>query len=123
MPNNLEAALNPKSVAIVGASDNPHKVGGRPILFMKKYGYKGRIFPINPTRAEVQGYTAYPDLASLPGVPVFGSDNQALRALKQLAAHAEMMRLGMDPARAKPGVTILTADGEERANDTGKPKP
>jgi acetate---CoA ligase (ADP-forming) len=69
MPNNLDAALNPKSVAIVGASDNPHKVGGRPILFMKKYGYKGRIFPINPARAEVQGYRAYPDLASLPEVP------------------------------------------------------
>jgi len=69
MPNNLEAALNPKSVAIVGASDNPHKVGGRPILFMKKYGFKGRIFPINPARAEVQGYKAYPDLASLPEVP------------------------------------------------------
>jgi predicted CoA-binding protein len=103
MPNNLEAALNPKSVAIVGASDNPHKVGGRPILFMKKYGYKGKIFPINPARAEVQGYTAYPDLASLPEVPVFGSDIQALRALKQLAAHAEMMRLGREPARAKPG--------------------
>ena len=69
MSDNLQAALNPKSIAVVGASDNPHKVGGRPILFMKKYGYKGRIFPINPARAEVQGYKAYPDLASLPEVP------------------------------------------------------
>jgi acetate---CoA ligase (ADP-forming) len=69
MPNNLEAALNPKSVAIIGASDNPHKVGGRPILYMGRYGYKGKIFPINPARAEVQGHKAYPDLASLPEVP------------------------------------------------------
>jgi acyl-CoA synthetase (NDP forming) len=69
MSDNLQAALNPKSIAVVGASDNPHKVGGRPILFMKKYGYTGRIFPINPARAEVQGYKAYPDLASLPEVP------------------------------------------------------
>jgi acyl-CoA synthetase (NDP forming) len=69
MPNNLEAALNPRSVAIVGASDNPHKVGGRPILYMGRYGYKGRIFPINPSRAEVQGHKAYPDLVSLPEVP------------------------------------------------------
>jgi acyl-CoA synthetase (NDP forming) len=68
MSDNLEAALNPKSIAIVGASDNPHKVGGRPILFMKKYGYQGRIFPINPARAEVQGYKAYPDLPSPPEV-------------------------------------------------------
>lgn len=69
MPNNLEAALNPKSVAVVGASDNPHKIGGRPILFMGRYGYKGKIFPINPARAEVQGHKAYPDLASLSEVP------------------------------------------------------
>ena len=69
MSDNLEAALNPKSVAIVGASDNPHKVGGRPILFMDRYGYKGKIFPINPARAAVQGHKAYPDLASLPEVP------------------------------------------------------
>lgn len=69
MPNNLETALNPRSVAIVGASDNPHKVGGRPILYMKKYGYRGKVFPVNPARAEVQGYRAYPDLASLPEVP------------------------------------------------------
>lgn len=69
MPNNLEAALNPKSIAIVGASDNPHKVGGRPILYMRRYGYAGKIFPVNPARAEVQGYKAYPDLASLPEVP------------------------------------------------------
>lgn len=56
MSDNLHAALNPRSIAIVGASDNPHKVGGRPILFMNKYGYKGKVFPINPARAEVQGH-------------------------------------------------------------------
>ncbi|MBK5103779.1 MAG: CoA-binding protein, partial [Burkholderiales bacterium] len=69
MPNNLDAALNPKSIAIVGASDNPHKIGGRPLLFMKNYGYRGKVYPINPARAEVQGFKAYPDLASLPEVP------------------------------------------------------
>ena len=56
----LAAALNPKSVAIVGASDNPHKVGGRPILFLKRYGFRGAIYPINPARTTVQ-------VAALPG--------------------------------------------------------
>ena len=65
----LRAALDPASIAIVGASDNPHKVGGRPILYMKRYGYRGAIYPINPARAEVQGLKAYPDLASLPQAP------------------------------------------------------
>ena len=65
----LRAALAPVSIAIVGASDNPHKVGGRPILYMKRYGYRGAIYPINPARAEVQGLKAYPDVASLPQAP------------------------------------------------------
>ena len=69
MSANLQSALNPASVAVVGASDNPHKVGGRPILYMDRYGYKGRIYPINPARTEVQGHKSYPDLAALPEVP------------------------------------------------------
>ena len=89
MPNNLEAALNPKSIAVIGASDNPHKVGGRPILFMRKYGYKGKVFPINPSRAEVQGYQAFPDLAALPEVPdmaiVALAGEGAVQAVEQCA--------------------------------------
>jgi acyl-CoA synthetase (NDP forming) len=69
MSDNLRAALHPASIAVVGASDNPHKVGGRPILFLRNYGYRGKVFPVNPGRAEVQGYPAYADLASLPEAP------------------------------------------------------
>ena len=50
------AALNPSSVAIIGASDNPNKIGGRPLLFLTRFGFKGRIYPINPNRQEVQGF-------------------------------------------------------------------
>src|SRR5207237_493067 len=48
MPASLDAGLNPASVAIIGASDNPHKVGGRPLLYLQRYGYRGAIYPINP---------------------------------------------------------------------------
>ncbi|BBK43245.1 pimeloyl-CoA synthetase [Allostella vacuolata] len=65
----LRAALDPRSVAVIGASDNPNKVGGRPIHFLSKFGFKGAVYPINPARAEIQGYKAYPDLASLPEAP------------------------------------------------------
>ena len=65
----LEAALDPKSVAIIGASENPNKVGGRPVHYLDKFGFKGRIFPINPARAEVQGFTCYKSLADLPEAP------------------------------------------------------
>ncbi|HEX4927976.1 MAG TPA: CoA-binding protein, partial [Burkholderiales bacterium] len=65
----LRAALSPRSIAIVGASDNPHKVGGRPILYMKRYGFRGAIYPINPGRAEVQGLKAFKAMAELPEPP------------------------------------------------------
>ena len=47
----LKAALDPKSVAVIGASDNPNKVGGRPVHYLDKFGFKGKIYPINPSRA------------------------------------------------------------------------
>ena len=65
----MRAALDPKSVAIVGASQDPNKIGGRPLLYMGRYGYKGVIYPINPKREEVQGRKAYPDLFAVPDTP------------------------------------------------------
>jgi len=88
--SDLHAALAPASIAIVGASDNPHKVGGRPILYMKRYGYRGTIYPINPARAEVQGLKAFPDLAALPAAPdmaiVAVAGEEAVRAVEACAA-------------------------------------
>lgn len=69
MSDLLETALNPRSVAIIGASENIHKIGGRPILFMKRFGFKGTIYPINPTRDQVQGLKSYPSLRELPEAP------------------------------------------------------
>jgi len=89
-PADLHAALDPASIAIVGASDNPHKVGGRPILYMKRYGYRGTIYPINPARAEVQGLKAFPDLGALPAAPemaiVAVAGDDAVRAVEACAA-------------------------------------
>lgn len=69
MNENLRAALDPKSVAVIGASQNPDKVGGRPIDYLKRFGFKGRIMPVNPARSEIQGLKAYPDVSSMPEAP------------------------------------------------------
>ena len=61
--------LSPHSVAVVGASDDASKTSGRPLKFLRQAGFVGRIYPVNPRRAQVQGETAWPDLASLPEVP------------------------------------------------------
>ncbi len=85
----LRAALEPRSIAIVGASDNPHKVGGRPILYMKRYGYRGAIYPINPGRAEVQGIKAYASIGEVPEAPdlaiVAVAGDEAVRAVEECA--------------------------------------
>src|SRR5699024_8089813 len=62
----IVAAFNGESVAVVGASDNPDKVGGRPIQYLQRFGYQGVIYPVNPGRKRVQGLTAYPSVEALP---------------------------------------------------------
>jgi acetate---CoA ligase (ADP-forming) len=87
----LQAALDPKSVAIIGASENPNKVGGRPVHYLDKFGFKGKIFPINPSRAEVQGYKCYKSLGDLPEAPemviVAVAGDSAIGAVEDCAAH------------------------------------
>jgi acyl-CoA synthetase (NDP forming) len=68
-PARLAKLLNPQSVAVIGASDDPSRIGGRPIAFMRSQGYQGKIFPVNPNRTTVQGLTAYPNVAALPETP------------------------------------------------------
>lgn len=68
-PDALVAALAPRSIAIIGASDNRNKVGGRPVDYLQRFGYAGAVYPINPARQAVQGLRCYPDVASLPETP------------------------------------------------------
>lgn len=63
------ALLYPRSVALVGASDDISKTGGRPQQFLRRAGFAGKVYPINPRRAQVQGEQAWPSLAALPEVP------------------------------------------------------
>lgn len=63
----LDALWAPQSVAVVGASDNPARFGGRPIQFLKEAGFAGPIYPINPGRDLVQGLRAYASLDAVEG--------------------------------------------------------
>jgi acyl-CoA synthetase (NDP forming) len=61
----LDRLVAPRSVAVVGASDQPARIGGR-ILARLKETYGGVVFPVNASRGTVQGLRAYPDMASVP---------------------------------------------------------
>ena len=58
----LKEIMSPKSIAIVGASDNKTRIGGRPLSNMIEKGFSGEIYPINPNRDTVQGIKAYSSL-------------------------------------------------------------
>ena len=58
--NDLDPLFKPRSIAVIGASSDPGKIGGRPVFNLQRFGYAGAIYPINPRVAEVQGLVAYP---------------------------------------------------------------
>ena len=61
----LDALFNPASVAVVGATNDVTRIGGVPLDLMIRRGYGGRLIPINPKYAEVQGLRAWPTLAAV----------------------------------------------------------
>lgn len=65
----LDALVRPRSVAVIGASDEPARIGGRPIAYMKGQGFQGELWPVNPRRPTVQGLRAYASVAELPAAP------------------------------------------------------
>lgn len=64
--NNLNAFFNPKSVAVVGVSDDPTKLGSIVFNNMVDAGYKGKLYPINPKHSQLYWHTAYPSLNEVP---------------------------------------------------------
>ncbi|CAN5208374.1 hypothetical protein BH09ACT6_BH09ACT6_05440 [soil metagenome] len=62
----LDSLFNARSIAVVGASSDPTKIGGRPLRYLKERGYTGAIYPVNPHRDEVQGEKAYRTIEDLP---------------------------------------------------------
>ncbi len=63
----LEPLLNPRSIAIVGASGREGRPGYSAIRAAKAIGYEGAVYPVTPTYEEIEGLRCYPDIAALPG--------------------------------------------------------
>ena len=89
-PHPLTPLLAPSSVAIFGASNDPSRISGRSLRYYREAGYRGAIYPINPTRDTVQGLTAYPDIAAVPGAVDFAviavPANLAIEAMESCVA-------------------------------------
>lgn len=85
--NWLSLLYEPKSVVIVGASEDIKAPGGRLLRYMLNYGFSGEIYAVNPKRATVQGVAAFPSVADLPARPdlaaIVVTATQAVEALEQ----------------------------------------
>ncbi|MBN1450577.1 MAG: CoA-binding protein, partial [Anaerolineales bacterium] len=62
----LNRLFNPKSIAVIGASDTPGRVGYSLFSNLITSGYSGLVYPVNPNRDLVQGVKAYANMAALP---------------------------------------------------------
>jgi 3-hydroxypropionyl-CoA synthetase (ADP-forming) len=63
----METFFTPKSVALVGASATPGKIGNSVLDSLAKHDYKGTVYPINPKADEILGLKCYPSLEAIPG--------------------------------------------------------
>ena len=107
----VRVTLHPRSIAIIGASPDRNKLNGRPLHFLRRDGYVGAVWPVNPRYAEIDGLKCYPDVASLPGAP-----DMAIIAVAAARAAETVAALG---AKGCP-VAVLFSSGFGELGPHGK---
>lgn len=65
----LSALFAPRSIAVVGASSSPQKIGGIPVDYQRRFGFDGALYPVNPKADRIQDLQAWPTLSAI-GRPV-----------------------------------------------------
>ncbi len=106
----IDAIINARSIAIVGASNTPGKFGSLLPASQAAMGFTGVTYLVNPREKEIMGQPAYPDLASLPEVPDL--------VIITIPAHRSMEAL-RDCARAGVKGVIILAAGFREAGEQG----
>lgn len=69
MPHPLDTFFAPKSIALIGASRDHEKIPGRLLAMLRKNGYPGALYPINPNYDEIDGLKCFKSIAEV-GAPV-----------------------------------------------------
>ncbi len=69
MRSDLERFFSPKSIALIGASQDLITISGQPLSHLLNHGYSGKLYPVNPRYPEILGHKCYPAVADLPETP------------------------------------------------------
>lgn len=107
----IRKGLAPRSIAVIGASDNPNKIGGRPLAYLSRFGFKGQVYAINPQRDTVQGFASFPGFSALPEVP----DLVIIAVPGELAVAAVS-----ECAAAGVAMCIIMSSGFSESGDAGR---
>ena len=107
----LDRLINPRSVALIGASADANKLTGRPLHYLKQNGFRGAIYPLNPRVEAIAGMRCYADIAALPEPPdvafVLLGPERVLDSVRQLNA------IGT-------GAAVVLASGFGESNEDGR---
>jgi len=106
----LDALFRPRTIAVIGASDDPRKIGGRPIRYMLEAKTTATLYPVNPTRSEIQGLQAWPSAESIPG----GIDQAIIAVPASMAEKAVA-----DACAAKASAIVMFTGGFAEAGEEG----
>lgn len=109
MPASLDRLFSPKSIAVVGASPNPGKIGN--VLMQNLAAFPGAIYPVHPSARDVLGYRAYPNVTSIEG-----QVDLALLAVPQGVVTATLNEC----ARAGVGAAVVYSGGWAESGESGK---
>ena len=123
--NSIAPLIEPRSVAVIGASDDPKRIGGRPIAYLQQAGYRGAIYPVNPTRDTVQGLACYPSIAAVPGevdcALIALPAEKVLKAARECAARGVKSAMVFSSGFAELGAAGIAQQAEltRLAGETG----
>ncbi len=97
----LDAFFKASGVAVIGASEDVTKIGGRPVQLLRKYGYAGPIYTVNPKGGRIQGLAAYASILDTPTAPDM--------AILAVPVDATLQAVRDCASRGVRGVIVLTS--------------
>lgn len=105
----LTPLMKPRSVAVIGATPDPRRPGGRPLDFLTRYGFDGPVYPVNPKYDEINGVRCFANVKEIP--------EPADMAVVVVPAHAVLEAVRDCQAAGIKALTIYTSGFRETGPD------